>query len=85
MNKKEITDYELKNIIWYMNFYLLKSLKNKDQGKLLIKELINRLLKKKEEQQKIKLIAENYEIGESFLYKFNQKLESLLYERFFIN
>ena len=68
-----------------MNFYLLKSLKNKDQGKLLIKELINRLLKKKEEQQKIKLIAENYEIGESFLYKFNQKLEGLLYERFFIN
>ena len=85
MTKKKITDYELKNIIWYMNFYLLESLKNKEQGKLLIEELINRLLKKKKEQEKIKLIAEKYEIGESFLYKFNKKLDGLLYERFFIN
>ena len=55
----KITDYELKNIIWYMNFYLIQKLKDKEAGKLLINELVFRLLKDKKQRENIELIANN--------------------------
>ena len=81
----KITDNELKNITWYMNFYLVQKLKNKELGKLLIHELVFRLLKDKKQRENIELIADKYNIGASSLFKFNQHLKALLYERYFIN